>query len=238
MNIIKSFNKKCIGIVAQNAGQTDKKVAIILSGCGVYDGSEIIESVATILAIEKCGAKCVFFAPEIPQADVVNHLTGKTESQTRNVLQESARIARGKILNLDAFKVEDFDAIIFPGGFGAAKNLSSYAFKNTDATLLPKVECAVLGMFNAKKPIGFLCISPASIGAVALGKFGVELTIGNDKDTAQTIEALGARHKVCEASNFVKDKNTNVYSTPAFMSAKTALEASIGIEKMVRAMLK
>lgn len=238
MNILKSILAKKLGIVAQNSGKADKKAAIFLSGCGVYDGSEITETIATILAVEKCGAKCVFFAPDMPQLDVVNHLSGKSENSSRNVLVESARIARGKIFNLDAFRCEDFDALLFPGGFGAAKNLSSYALKNAEAKLLPKVESAVLGMYEAKKPIGFICISPASIGAVALGKFGVELTIGSDKATAQTVEELGAHHICCEASNFVKDKNSNVYSTPAYMLAKSALEASVGIEKMVRAMLQ
>lgn len=237
MNILKSFRQSLLSIVAQNEGRSDKKVAVVLSGCGVYDGSEIIEAVSTILAVEKYGAKCSFFAPNVPQADVVDHLGGKQESDTRNVLQESARIARGKISNLDAFRAEDFDALVFPGGFGAAKNLSSFAFDGTEARLLPKVESAVLNMFEAKKPIGFICISPASVGAVALGRFGVELTIGCDKATADAIEALGAKHVTCEASNFVKDRAHKVYSTPAFMSAKSALEAYMGIEKMLKAIL-
>lgn len=237
MNILKLFKKSSPSIVAQSQGGSDKKVAVVLSGCGVYDGSEIIEAVSAILAVEKFGAKCAFFAPNVPQADVVDHLSGKQESSARNVLQESARIARGKISNLDAFKAEEFDALLFPGGFGAAKNLSSFAFDGTEAKLLPKVESAVLNMFNAKKPIGFVCISPASVGAVALGRFGVELTIGSDKATAEAVEALGAKHVVCEASNFVKDKAHKVYSTPAFMSAKSALEAYMGIEKMIKAIL-
>lgn len=226
-----------MGFVEQGRGCSSKKVAIVLSGCGVYDGSEIIEAVSTIIAVEKCGAKCVFFAPDVRQTDVVNHLDGKAESSVRNVLQESARIARGDIADIAKFDPKNFDALIFPGGFGAAKNLSTFAFDGAKAKLLAQVESAVLKMFEAGKPLGFVCISPASVGAVALGRFGVELTIGSDPSTASVIEALGAKHVICEAESFVKDKTYKVYSTPAFMSAKSALEAYTGIEKMLKAIL-
>ncbi len=236
-NVFSIFKNALMGFVEQGEGRADKKVAIVLSGCGVYDGSEIIEAVSTIIAVEKCGAKCVFFAPNVKQADVVNHLSGEAENSSRNVLQESARIARGDIADIESFEARDFDALIFPGGFGAAKNLSTFAFDGANAKLLPQVESAVLKMFEAGKPLGFICIAPAAVGALALGKYGVELTIGSDKATAGAMESLGAKHVNCEASSFVKDKSRKVYSTPAFMSAKSALEAYTGIEKMLKAIL-
>ncbi len=215
-----------------------KKAAIILSGCGVFDGAEITEAVATIFGVYAAGATPIFFAPNIEQVHVINHLNGEVENETRNVLEESARIARGNIQDLKDFNANEVDAAFFVGGFGAAKNLSDFAFKDADATLNKEVENAVLKMFELKKPLGFLCIAPASVGAVALGKFGVTLTIGNAPQTATEIQKLGALHQNCEANNFVKDPNFEVYSTPAYMLAKTPLDIQEGVAKMAYAMLK
>lgn len=219
-------------------GKNQKKAAIILSGCGVFDGSETTEAVAAIFGVCRAGATPVFFAPNIEQAETVNHLSGKAEKEIRNVLKESARIARGEISDLKDFDANGVDAAIFVGGFGAAKNLSDFAFKGAQASLNKDVERAVLTMFELKKPLGFVCISPASVGAAALGKFGVTLTIGSDPQTAAELEKTGAKHKECDAKNFVKDPNFEVYSTPAYMLAQNPLDVLEGIEKMAREMLK
>ncbi|MBR6389435.1 MAG: isoprenoid biosynthesis glyoxalase ElbB [Opitutales bacterium] len=215
-----------------------KKAAIILSGCGVFDGSEITEAVAAIFGVCEAGAKPYFFAPDMEQAEVVNHLTGKIENEKRNVLAESARIARGEISDLKDFKPEEFDAAIFVGGFGAAKNLSTFAYDGAGAKICQEAERAVLGMYNLNKPLGFVCIAPASVGAVVLGKFGVELTIGSDPRTAAQLEKTGARHVECAAADFHKDPSSNVYSTPAYMLAQSPLDVLHGVGKMARAMLK
>lgn len=217
---------------------TQKKVAIFLFGSGVFDGSEITEAVSCIIAAEQMGAMIEFFAPDISQYDVVNHASGKSQSEARNVLVESARIARGKISNLKDFCAENFDAIICPGGFGAAKNASDFALNGAKATLNKDLEKALLDFFKLNRPMGFACISPASIAAVALGKFGVELTIGSDPQTADALESFGAIHKNCPATDFIKDSRYPIYSTPAYMLASNSAEVFEGISKMVKAMLK
>jgi enhancing lycopene biosynthesis protein 2 len=169
-----------------------KNFAVVLSGCGVYDGAEIHEATLTMLAIMKQGGTYQCFAPDIPQHHVINHLTGDEMDETRNVLVESARIARGNIKPLNEFDGKNFDALIFPGGFGAAKNLSTVAFKGPDADVNPEVEKVVKQMLELGKPIGALCISPAFIAKI-IGD-GVRLTIGSDPGTADAIGSMGAIH--------------------------------------------
>ena len=161
---------------------TTKHVAVILSGCGVYDGAEIHESVITLLRLDQRGAKVQCFAPDIAQLHVINHLTGEQMPETRNVLVESARIARGEIKDIREARVEDFDALIIPGGFGAAKNLSSFATQGAACTVQPEVLSLAEAFAEAGKPIGLMCISPA-IAAKIYGP-GVICTIGTDADTA------------------------------------------------------
>ena len=223
---------------AQENTKKSKKAAIILSGCGVLDGSEITEAVAAVFGVCEAGAEPVFFAPNIPQADVVNHLSGRAENSRRNVLAEAARIARGNISDLKDFDARSVDAAIFVGGFGAAKNLSDFAAKGAGCKLNKDAEKAVLEMHSLKKPIGFVCIAPASVAAPALGKFGVKLTIGSDPQTAAQIEKTGAVHVNCAADGFVCDESANVYSTPAYMLAQSPLDVRDGVAKMARAMLK
>ncbi|TFH22716.1 MAG: isoprenoid biosynthesis glyoxalase ElbB, partial [Bacteroidia bacterium] len=146
-----------------------KKFAVVLSGCGVFDGAEIHEATLSLLAIAKKGCAYEIFAPDIQQYHVVNHITGDEMEETRNVLVESARIARGKIRDLKQFNPSSFDGLLFPGGFGAAKNLSTWAFEGADASILPEVEVAIRGMVDLKKPVGALCISPVILARV-LGK--------------------------------------------------------------------
>ena len=213
-----------------------KKVAIVLAGCGVLDGSEIHEAVITLNAVESCGANAAFFAPDIEQFDVVDHLTGKPLCEKRNVLTESARIARGACTDLSKYSPEDFSALIFVGGFGAAKNLCNFAVKGENCTVNSCVAAAIDKNLKAKKPLGFLCISPV-IAARHIAN-GVKITVGNDVATAKAIQAMGATHINCEVSSFVFDEKFNVYSTPAYMLAKNTVQLATGVNSMVRAMLK
>jgi enhancing lycopene biosynthesis protein 2 len=212
-----------------------KQVAVVLSGCGVNDGSEINEVVLTLLAIDKLGAKYQCYAPNIEQRKVVNHLTQDQMPESRNVLIESARIARGNVKDLLEADVSQFDALIFPGGFGAAMNLCDFAVKGADCDVLPQVKTLVTAMQVAGKPVGFICIAPAMIPK--LYPKGVTLTIGTDDTMAQQIEKMGGLHQVCSVENIVIDKTHKVVSTPAYMLAERISEAQVGIERLVKAVL-
>lgn len=215
-----------------------KRIAVILSGCGVYDGSEIHEAVLTLLALDRAGAEVVFAAPNAPQAHVVNHLTGDVSpGETRNVLVESARIARGKVRDLATLRAADVDAAIFPGGYGAAKNLCDYAFKGRDHRVHPEVERFVREVRAARKPLGFICISPV-VAARVLGAEHPTLTIGNDAQTAGDLEACGARHQDAAVRDIVVDREHRVVTTAAYMLAGRISEAADGIEKLVRAVVE
>mgnify|MGYP005849403919 CR=1 FL=1 len=213
------------------------RVGVVLSGCGVYDGAEIHESVLTMLALDRAGADMVLMAPDVEQMHVINHLTGQVvEGERRNVLVESARIARGNIKDIKDVKAGDIDALIFPGGYGAAKNLCNYATKGPDCAVHPEVARLVKDMYEARKPIGAICISPAVIAKV-LGNKGPELTIGTDRTTAQDIEKMGAKHIECPVDDFRVDRDNKIVTTPAYMLANRISEAAVGIEKAVRAVL-
>lgn len=214
------------------------KVALILSGCGVYDGAEIHESVLTLLALAKAGAKVSCIAPDIAQRHVIDHATGEVlEEEDRNVMSEAARISRGDILPLDNVKAEDFDAFIYAGGFGVAKNLSSYAFDGADYDVDPAVIDLIQSAHEAGKAQGFMCIAPI-LAARALGEQHVQLTIGNDADTATAMVTKGAQHVSCEVDSIVVDEANRVVSTPAYMLAKSITEAENGINQLVAAVLK
>jgi len=213
------------------------RIAVVLSGCGVYDGAEIHEAVCTLLAISRAGAEAVCFAPNAPQAHVVNHLTGEEAPETRNVLVESARIARGKIADLATFDAGAVDALIFPGGFGAAKNLCDFAFKGPGCAVNPDVEKAVRTMRAAGKPIGALCIAPALM-AKLFGAEGVEVTIGSDAGTAAALETLGARHTVTGHGEIVVDRKLKVVTSPCYMLDATVAQIADGAENTVRALIE
>jgi len=210
-----------------------KKVAVILSGCGVYDGSEIHESVLTLLAIEQNGASYRCFAPNINQHHVINHLTGQvSEAETRNVLVESARIARGDIEDIDSLNVDEFDALIVPGGFGAAKNLCDFAINGEHCQINDDVLNACRQFAKTKKPAGYMCIAPTLIGFI-YGK-NAQGTIGKDPGVAAQVESLGLVHVNCEVGDTVVDSEHKIVSTPAYMLATSLLEAASGINKLVK----
>lgn len=213
-----------------------KKVAVILSGCGVYDGAEIHESVITLLRLDQRGAQVQCFAPNIAQLHVINHLTGEQMPESRNVLVESARIARGNIKDLREADVDDFDALIVPGGFGAAKNLSSFAVDGPSCTVHPDVLAVAEAFAEAGKPVGLICISPA-LAAKIYGP-GVVCTIGNDADTSAAIVKMGGTHEECDVHDIVEDTQRKLVTTPAYMLAQSISDAAGGIYKLVDRVLE
>jgi len=213
------------------------KIGLLLSGCGVNDGSEIHEAVITMLALDRAGAEIVCIAPDVDQLDVVNHLTGKATGEKRNVLVESARIARGNIKDINKVHVTDIDGVIIPGGFGAAKNLSDFAVKGKDAVVNEDVKRLLNNMASAEKPIGAICIAPATLTKALEGK-NPEVTIGSDIGTAGAIEAMGGQHKECSVDMIHVDSNNKLVSTPAYMLGPTIKDVAVGIEKLVSKVLE
>jgi enhancing lycopene biosynthesis protein 2 len=214
------------------------RVGVILSGCGFQDGAEIHESVLTLLALDRAGAEAVCYAPDVPQAKVVNHLTGEVASESRNVMAESARIARGAVRDVEEATADDLDALILPGGFGAASNLSDFASRGAEATVHEGVARLLRAVHAAGKPIGAICIAPVVVARV-LGHDGrPTLTIGNDAGTAQAVEACGAHHQTCAVDAFVADPDARVVTTPAYMLGPTIKHVAAGIERCVAAVLE
>ncbi|MGJ8653221.1 MAG: isoprenoid biosynthesis glyoxalase ElbB [Opitutaceae bacterium] len=214
------------------------KVAVILSGCGVYDGSEIHEAVLTLLALARAGVDVTCAAPDITQKHVVDHSQGEVMlDEDRNVLQEAARISRGKIQPLDQVQAEQFDAYIYVGGYGVAKNLSSFAFDGAAYDADPAIVSLIQAAHAADIPQGFMCISPV-LAAVALGEKGVKLTIGNDASTASALEAKGAQHVECPVGGIIIDADNKIVTTPAYMLARNILEAESGINQLVKSVLQ
>ena len=217
------------------------KVGVLLSGCGVFDGAEIHESVITLLALDRAGAEIVCMAPNVDQMHVIDHLQGEPTGETRNVLVESARIARGEIQDLAEVKGDALDALIIPGGFGAAKNLCTFAVAGPAAEVHPEVARLVKEMVAAKKPIGAMCIAPAVLATVlgkAAGGDGAEITIGTDEETAGALSAMGVTHLPCPVDESRTDGGRKLVTTPAYMLAGRISEAAAGIEKLVAEVLR
>ena len=209
-----------------------KKIAVILCGCGRFDGSEIHESVLTLLSIIQNNSTYQCFSLDLNQDHVTNHLTDETVSgETRNMLVESARIARGNVKKLEMLNVAEFDALILPGGNGAAYNLFDLALKGKDFTVNPQIKQACLEFTRQNKPIGFICIAPAMIPGVYTES--IELTIGNDTGTAELLTILGAKHFECTVDEIHVDKKYKIVSTPAYMLAQDINQAYSGIKKLV-----
>lgn len=211
------------------------RIAVVLSGCGVNDGAEIHEAVITLLALDRAGVEIVCAAPDIPQAHVINHVTGEPTGETRNVLVESARIARGKIKNLAQLGAGDIDAAIFVGGFGAAKNLTGWAFHGDAGEVTPEVARFIRDLRAAGKPMGFMCIAPVIAAKVIPG---ATLTIGNDRETATSIEKMGGKHQACAVSDIAIDRERKLVSTPAYMLATGPAQAATGIERLCKAVIE
>ncbi|MCL4116737.1 UNVERIFIED_CONTAM: hypothetical protein GTU68_035414 [Idotea baltica] len=212
------------------------RIAVILSGCGVYDGAEIHESVLTLLRLDQREAQVQCFAPNIKQKHVVNHLTGQSTEEERNVMIESARITRGAINAVTELTADQYDALIIPGGFGVAKNLSSFAEQGAECSIQADFLAAVRSFVVAKKPIGLICITPA-LTAKLIGK-NVHCTIGADAESAALIEKMGAIHHNCKVEDIIEDKHYKLVSTPAYMLATSINQAAIGINKLVDRVLE
>jgi enhancing lycopene biosynthesis protein 2 len=216
-----------------------KNIAVVLSGCGYLDGAEIREAVLTLLALDTAGAQYKIFAPDRDQYHVVNHVKGEeVAGASRNILEESARIARGDIHDVAKLEAADFDALVMPGGFGVAKNMCSFAFEGSSASIDEQIAVKVKGFKAANKPIGAICIAPAFI-ALCLGDFKPTLTIGSDEGTAAELEKLGAKHQNCATTDCVIDKANKIITTPAYMddAAKLA-DVYSGISKLINSVIK
>lgn len=213
-----------------------KTVGVVLAGCGFLDGSEIHEATLTLLALDRRGANVVAMAPNVEQMHVVDHVTGKPVDGRRNVLMEGARIVRGKIRDLAKVNASGLDALVFPGGYGAAKNLCTWAVDGPRMKVNPDVERLIREVHAAKKPLGFICIAPV-IAAKVLGH-GVRLTIGDELETAQGIEAMGGTHVVHRVEEIELDQEKRVVSTPAYMLGPSIAPVSAGIDRLVSAVLE
>jgi len=214
-----------------------KKVGVLLSGCGVYDGAEIHESVLTLLALDRAGAEVACMAPDMEQLHVMNHFDQTESDEKRNVLVESARIARGDIRNLAEVNASQMDALIIPGGFGAAKNLSDFAVKGPAATVHPEVQRVIGEMLAAGKPVGALCIAPATLVRAAADK-APEVTIGNDAGTASAIGSMGGVHIDRAVDEIHVDQKNKIVTTPAYMLGPGIKDVAVGIEKLVNKVLE
>lgn len=209
-------------------------VGVILSGCGFQDGSEIYEAVLTLLHLQQEGAAVRCFAPNCNQGNVIDHASGDHVSETRSAYTEAARLARSEIEPLEAFDSQDFDALVLPGGFGAASTLSNFAEAGADCYVREDVEQAINSMVDADKPLGFICIAPV----IAAKLFSnIRVTIGNNSDVAGAIQSMGAEHVDCPVEDIVVDETHNVVTTPAYMLGPTMVEVSKGIHKLVKHLL-
>lgn len=216
-----------------------KKVGVILSGCGVYDGSEIHEAVFTLYYLDRAGAEVICMAPNRDQVHVVNHLTGEVvEGEKRNILVESARIARGNIRDIATVSANELDAVVMPGGYGAAKNLCDFAFKGEKCEVLPEVARLIQDMHRAGKPVVAICIAPA-VAVRALTQMGTKpkVTIGTDLQTAQALEAMGGRHEPHAVTEVALDLENKVITTPAYMLAQRISEVAEGIGNTIERLM-
>jgi enhancing lycopene biosynthesis protein 2 len=212
-----------------------KKFAVVISGCGFMDGAEIHEVTMTFYAILKYGGSYEVFAPDIDQHHVVNHLTGEEMPETRNVLVESARLARGQVNNLAQFDAENFDALILPGGFGVAKNLSSFAFNGPNCMVDLSLEQAIIAMVKRNKPIGALCISPVLLAKLLKGAI---VTIGNDKETIDAIEKMGSKHQITTHGEIVVDEVLKLVTSPCYMLDANIEQIARGVKEVIKQIMR
>lgn len=208
-----------------------KQVAIVLAGCGVQDGSEIYETTLTLLRLDQLGVAYRCFAPDISHHEVIDHRSGEAVEESRNVLVESARLARGEVSPLDELSASDFDAVILPGGFGVAKNLSNFAEAGSSMVIHDVLREVLIEFHDARKPIGLMCIAPVLVPG--LFGHGIAVTIGNDPGVAGAISAMGGLHRTCKVDDIVVDFEHRVVTTPAYMLATGVAEAASGIFKLV-----
>ncbi len=216
------------------------RALVILSGCGHLDGTEITEAVSAMIALDRAGVKIAYGAPAGDQRDVVDHQRREpVPGKVRDILAESARIARGDIRELSRADAAEFDFLVFPGGFGAAKNLCSFAVDGPECTVNAEVERLIVEAHTLKKPIAAICIAPVLLAKV-LGARGAAplLTIGNDAGTAAALEAMGARHQPCRVTDCVVDETNRLVTTPAYMLGPGPAKVSEGIGRCIEALIR
>ncbi len=213
------------------------KAAVVLSGCGFLDGAEIHEAVSVLLHLSRLGIAYDCFAPDT-RLDVVDHLARKPTGEKRSVLAESARIARGRIDSLANLDAASYDAVLFPGGFGAAKNLCTFASHGADCRVDPQVERVLRAFHKAGKPIGLCCIAPvlaAKVLGTGAGGPGVSVTLGDDPGVAGAVAKMGATHVARPVTEAHVDRANKIATAPAYMYEATPHEVYVGIGKMVEA---
>lgn len=213
------------------------KVGVILAGCGVKDGSEIHEATLTLLALDRAGCEIYCYAPNRTQKDVINHNAGEVMDETRNCLIEAARIARGPVKDIKMLEFDNLDAIVFPGGFGSAKNLCDFAYKGAEMSVYPDIERIISHGYQSRMPMAFICVAPVML-ARTLGDKNVKMTLGNDSDLAEMVTKWGAKHENCTPDNCIVDTEHKVVSTPAYMLGKSIKEIAPGIEKAINELIK
>ena len=222
-------------------------IGVIFSGSGVYDGTEIQEGVFTLLSIKKAGAEAVCFAPDVDQHHVINHITGEEMQETRNVLVESARIARGDIQSLDAFDASQLDALILPGGFGAAKNLTKWAFSGPEGEINEQVKAAIVSMVKMNKPVAGLCMGPTVIAKALEGSgLSATLTVGSTEAPSpyeidaisQGMEKTGATAVMKTIEEIAVDKKNKIVTAPCYMMEADILQIRTNVQKAVDALVK
>lgn len=214
------------------------KVAVVLSGCGHLDGAEIRESVLSLLYLDRQGVEVQVFAPDQMQHGVVNHLTGAAVDEKRNMLVEAARIARGKVRPLAQARAQDFDALVMPGGFGAAKNLSDFAFKGVQAAVLPELKNLIYDFYAQKKPIAAICIAPVLLAAALGAGVAPIVTIGDDAGVASAIASLGGKHQDCATIDCVVDEQNLLVTCPAYMRDDRLSDIAQGIERAMHEVVR
>lgn len=212
-----------------------KKFAVILSGCGHLDGSEIHEAVMTLLAIDRHKCTCTIFAPNEDQYHVMNHFTRKATDEKRNILVEAARIARGEIKDVKEYQPENFDGLIIPGGYGAAKNLFTYAIEGVNAKVNPDIEAAIKATHQLKKPIGALCIAPVLLAKVLKE---ITITVGSDTETVANVERMGAHHINTLVTEVISDKQNMIFSTPCYMLPATIADIADSADNLIRVIIE
>lgn len=215
-----------------------KKVGVLLSGCGFLDGAEIQEAVLTLLALDRADVQVTCMAPDRDQMHVVDHLKGEPTEESRNVLVEAARIARGNIVDIASVDTSTLDALAMPGGYGGAKNLSSFAVQGADCTVDPQVARVIREIHAAGKPIASLCVTPAILAALFGKELHPTLTIGNDADTAAALEKMGAQHQQAAATEIVIDNDNNLISTPCYMLDARIRDVATGIDRAIAELLQ
>ena len=210
------------------------KVGVVLSGCGAQDGAEIHESVITLLALDRAGAEVTIMAPDMNQFHVINHLNNEEIDTSRNILIESARIARGNIVDVANVTGDELDALIFPGGTGMAKNIFDYAMVGPDCTVIKDVQRLTMEIIEAGKPLGAICIAPVMVAKVLqkMGRSG-KVTGGCNEQITTDINSMGIETESVDAGKIVVDEKNKIVSTPAYVEAKSIQEAAEGIEKLV-----